>query len=252
MIQTCNLLDPFQMEQTRRDAIMRIANAVMLRLVACYDRAEPVIKQVTDGKRRIEEKGVEIQAAGMVAVLPSVIDLQANVEGFLYSAKQALRELAGLFEPFYQQRFDHRFQRIRKWAEERFGKDDRLVRLLEADRDWIERLVSDRNAVEHPGGGDGTLIIQNFRVASASPPVAIVEPTWQKDPRPPSPIADDMETVMHNLLTLFEDLLCDSLLRLPSPIPLAVYEIPEVERDPQVPIRFKIIPRNLPSFGADV
>jgi hypothetical protein len=240
------------MAQTRRDAIMRVSNAVMLRLVACYDRADPIIKQVADGKRRIEEDGIKVQAAGMVAVLPSVIDLQANVEGFLYSAKQALREIAGILEPFYQQRFDHRFQLIRKWAEKQFGKDERLVGLLEADRVWIERLVSDRNAVEHPGSGDGRLIIQNFKVASSGPPVGIAEPTWQKDPRPPSPIADDMETVMHNLLTLYEDLLCDSLLRLPSPIPLALYEIPEAERDPQVPIRFKIIPRDLPSLGADV
>ncbi|KAF0209030.1 MAG: hypothetical protein FD171_671 [Actinobacteria bacterium] len=244
MIQTGELLAPFGLEDPMRDAVMQVSHDLMIRLVACQNRAEHVTTGVDDGKRQLLEHGVDIQGNGLIVTLPCVLDLQANVEDFLHSAKQALRETGRLFEPFYDKRFDHRFQRIRSWAKRQFGPDDQLVVLLEDDAKWIERVISLRNAVEHPGSGDGTLIIKDFRLGSAGSPPVVIEPTWNKEGEIPVPIAADMIAIMDNILTLFEDLLCDCLLRLPSPLPLVRYEIPEDQRNPSAPMRLRILPRD--------
>jgi len=48
---------------------------------------------------------------------------------------------------------------------------------------------------------------------------------------------------MHCLLTFYEDILIDGLERLATNGPFAIYEIPEPERDPSEPIRFRVGPR---------
>jgi len=71
----------------------------------------------------------------------------------------------------------------------------------------IEELTSMRNAVEHPEGYSGKLVVANFTLGADR---RIDEPTWhrEKDGKAagePSSIRADMETSIHNLLTLGED-----------------------------------------------
>ena len=51
-------------------------------------------------------------------------------------------------------------------------------------------------------------------------------------------ILQDMEWIANNLLTFFEDILVDGLLR-HSQFPLTITEIPEAERDPGCPVRLR-------------
>ena len=158
----------------------------------------------------------------------------------LYNVKSALREIAGIFQPLYSQTFDHRFQKIRQWAESTYGATDTLTKLLVSDAAWIERVIKMRNAVDHPGSGDGTLHVENFKLVSPDPPIQVADPTWWRDGEQPSPVASDMAVINDNLLTLFEDLLCDGLLRVAPTGPITIYELPAAQRDPSMPVRFKV------------
>ncbi len=212
----------------------------MLKLVACLDLAEPICQQVAQGKVQIVSGDMPISLGSAALQLPAVVDLRAKAEGFLYNCKLALREIAGLFEPFYGQRFDHRYQRITAWAAKTFGPHDRLVRLLGEDGSWIERVIGMRNAADHPGSGDGTLFVENFRIIALDPRRVIAEPSWYRGTEDPVPIADDMKAIQHNLLTLYEDILVDLLLRTAPNGPLVIYEIPEVDLDPLRPVRLRV------------
>jgi hypothetical protein len=136
--------------------------------------------------------------------------------------------------------FNHKYHRIRNWVAKKFGVEDRLYKLLTDDAGWIEDLISMRNAVEHPGGREGTLLVEDFKLVGGGPPWEIREPVWFLTGREPMSVAVEMEALNHNLLTLFEDLLCDGLERLIPNGPLMIYEIPEAHRDPAKPTPHRI------------
>lgn len=239
MIQTADLVQAFPLDEAKKKEIIEISHDVMLKLIACLDEAEPIIKAVEQGKATIAS-GVKTNPAGTAMQLPAVTDLRAHVEGFLYNVKAALREIARLFGPFYGQKFDHRFQKIRKWAEATYGPDDPLTAFLHADAAWIERVIGMRNAVDHPGSGAGTLFVEDFKVVGAKPALEVSEPMWRLDSEVPSAIASDMAVIVDNLLTLFEDLITDALTRLAPNGPIVIYEVPAAERNPKMPVRYRV------------
>lgn len=239
MIQTADLVQAFPLDEAKKKEIIDISHDVMLKLVACLDEAEPVIQAVEEGKASIA-RGIKTNAAGTAMQLPAVEDLRSHGEGFLYNVKAALREIARLFGPFYGQKFDHRFQKIRQWAEATYGPDEPLTEFLRSDAAWIERVIGMRNAVDHPGSGDGTLSVEDFKVARVKPVLEVSEPTWRREAEQASAIVSDMTMIMDNLLTLFEDILTDALTRLAPDGPMVIYEVPEAERDPKMPVRYRV------------
>jgi len=227
MLQTADLVGAFPLSEEGRRAVAQISHDVMLKLIACLDAAEPVMEQVTAGSRRILAGDIQVGPSGQVIQIPAVVDFRTRAEAFLYNAKLALREIAKLFGPLHGQDFDHRFQRIRAWVEATYGPDDQLTRLLASDAPWIERVIGMRNAVDHPGSGDGTLVVENFRLLDGGQQPNIGVPSWRRDGEQPVNVAEDMKAIMDNLLTLYEDILVDGLERLRPGGPFVVYEIPE-------------------------
>lgn len=240
MLQTAELASAFPLPESAKKDLAEISHDVMLKLIACLDAAEPIIAQVAAGAEKIRAGDIPIGSGGQSIQLPAVVDLRAKAETFLYNAKLALREIARLFAPFHNQNFDHRFQRIRAWATETYGPDDPLTAQLGADAQWIERVIGMRNAVDHPGSGDGTLTVDNFRLLEPGPPLNIGVPSWQRDNEAPVSIAEDMQVIMDDLLTLYEDILIDGLERSRPDGPFVIYEVPEGERDAAQPIRFRV------------
>ena len=100
-----------------------------------------------------------------------------------------------------------------------------------------------RNAVEHPDGYSGKLVIVNFALGGAR---RIVEPTWhrEKDGKTavePSSIRADIETYIHNLLTLAEDVFVSwASDHLQVPDTMRVAFIPEDKRNPVCPIKWTV------------
>jgi hypothetical protein len=103
----------------------------------------------------------------------------------------------------------------------------------------VEYIIGLRNACEHPGGYSGNLLIENFTL---DPDGKIAEPTWhrEKDGQPldaPSSIRADMEAIIHNLLTLGEDIVASwAADNLKAPALMRIRHIPAEQRDPKCPI----------------
>lgn len=111
---------------------------------------------------------------------------------------------------------------------------------------WVEEAVAMRNAVEHPDGYSGSLVIENFRRDPEDQ--KLCEPVWHrvKDGRnatEPSSIRADFDAYIHNLLTLGEDVLvswANGNLELPEFMEIAI--IPKERRDPKNPAKYTVGP----------
>lgn len=98
-----------------------------------------------------------------------------------------------------------------------------------------------RNAVEHPGERSGILYIHNFELHKIpkKEEIVITEPSWHIDDGKRTSILKDMDAFLKNLLEFTEDLLVICIKKTDPPFPIVIEEIPEADRDPTCPIRFR-------------
>jgi hypothetical protein len=241
VLQTRDLIQAFPLSEEKRLAILDVSLAVQRRLLACQEIADGITREVDEGKARAQA-GLRTQAQGRVVEIPSVLDLQPRAESFLYQAKLALRDIAGLFKLLVGQHFDENYKQFIEWAEREWGADDHIVKMLQQDRQlWLTRVLDMRNGVEHPTHRAGPLVIRNFTLDQTDPVPALAEPTWGQGEHPFASIVSNMEVICHNLLTLYEDLLSGLLLKLENRGPIDIAEIPEAERDPTMPKRLRVV-----------
>jgi hypothetical protein len=219
-IQTSELIKLFPLTDKQKEDIFGLLGMeVNERLVTCYK----IYSQLQEQLIKVNQTNKDAYFRGNVVRTPAVMDLRNLCENFLYQAKSILRDLLGIFNIFYNKEFSKpQFDLAYKWAKEKFGEQDNLTKILKDDHDtWIRRIVSMRNAIEHPGGYSGHLKINNIMFINKNIP--------------------DMATFIENTLGLCEDILVILLEKLPKDdIPLIIYEIPVEERDVDCPIRFKV------------
>jgi hypothetical protein len=156
-------------------------------------------------------------AANAPVEVPQIARLEEECHNFLYEAKNFIRDLLQVVNHLYGTNFAEASeffqggkkgkQSLVEFADKTFGADDVKTKVLKEAVPWIEESVSMRNAVEHPDGYNGKLVIANFTLDADR---KMVEPTWhrEKDGKAtgePSFIRADMETRIHKLLTLGED-----------------------------------------------
>ena len=82
----------------------------------------------------------------------------------------------------------------------------------------------------------GPLAIGDFRTKREEP-LDVINPAWSLGNEPPLDLVQDMSAIIENLLTLYEDVLSDGILRLAPASPFTIVEIPEAERNLEMPIR---------------
>jgi hypothetical protein len=243
VLQTRELLNAFAFDSATREAIISVAFGVMRRLTTCADIAEPLIREVHAASGGATN-GLLVQSDERVVEIPGVLDLQGKAELFLYSAKLCLTDIAGLFKPLLGQDFDQNFKKAEEWARKELTADAPLRELLSAERPWITRVVEFRNGVEHPKHRAGPLKIRNFQLDGNR----LVPPLWWQGNSAPAEIDKDMEDVLLSLLTLFEDLLAVLLAyHAWTVLPIVIAEIPEEQRDPNMPMRLRVVLTQLPS-----
>ena len=134
-------------------------------------------------------------------------------------------------------------QSLVEFAEKTFGLDDGKTKLLKEAVPTVDALIRMRNAVEHPDGYSGKLVITNFELGADG---KLDEPGWhrEKDGKAagkPSSIRGDMETCIHNLLTLGEDVFvswASDHLQVPDMMRVAL--IPEDRRNPLCPVKWTV------------
>jgi hypothetical protein len=184
--------------------------------------------------------------------VPQIPRLEEECHNFLYETKNYIRDLLQVVNHLYGTTFAEasEFSRAKKgsqslveFAEKTFGADDGKTKFLKEAVPSVEELIAMRNAVEHPEGLSGKLVIANFTLGVDR---KLDEPTWhrEKDGKPvgePSSIRADMEILIRNLATLGENVFVSwaaNHLRVPDMMRVAY--IPEDKRNLDCPIRWTV------------
>ncbi len=243
-VQVSNLLQPFSIPKPQKERIIEIFFSMFQpRLIRCLEVVNRISSKIDKFNAEIQENGIKTQSDGRILDLPHITQLQEDVETYLHNAKSALRDLALLFEPFFNEKFDYsEYQQISEWATAKFGQDALLPTLLKSDQEWIKYVVNHQNAIEHPGGHAGRLYVENYQVAQSQESGAhqIIPPTWHLNNDNPTLLLPDLEVILSNLLEFSEYLLVACLKQYGSPFPIIFYQIPEEERDSSAPVRLAV------------
>jgi hypothetical protein len=184
--------------------------------------------------------------------LPQVMQLEEECRNYLYEAKNFLRDLLKVFNLLFGTTFGDGSEwtvakkplpSVIEYAEANFQNRPDHIRYLKQLPACTEPFVRMRNAVEHPGGHNGDLVIRNFRF---EPDGTLVGPDWRRDKDGtteygPIPIVEDMRIGVHNLLTLAEDILVMwAVNHAAAPDLMEISVIPEANRNPGCPIKYKL------------
>jgi aspartyl-tRNA(Asn)/glutamyl-tRNA(Gln) amidotransferase subunit B len=201
-------------------------------------------QKITDAFANLKQGGTP-----QISEVPHVIGLQKLAEGFLYEAKNYLRDLLKFFNILYECDLNEASafgdlkgegeSKLSKWARQRFGDDHRLTKLLQTEQKWTTELIRNRNAVEQPGDKSGTLTIENIRSIPNS--TSFIRPTWALSKRPAGDIVRDMGIGIDNMLGIAEDLLAAAVLEAVTPLGLTIRETPEEQRDQKCPVRLQVV-----------
>lgn len=239
--QGSDLLGFFNCTEAQKEECKTVLFELSRHLVRCVEVCDRVRKEVEDSAATIAKNGLSTQSLGRVVNLPSVPDLTSQAETFLQSAKLAIRETARLTEPFYNEKRDHKYHKFASWAEGKFGSDDLMSRTARAWEPWVSEVVTMRNSVDHPNdGARGKLIVKNFHLDPSISVPTVVEPVWNLTGDPEVKILETMENIIEGITRLGEDVLVSLFHKFPPQFPLAIYEIPEAERNPEMPKRLRV------------
>lgn len=244
LVQMSELIKFSGASQEVKDSVLEVCfESLLSRLGTCWDiwqwLAEEQIRCVTE----------YVPSDGRVIQIPNIDELDREIDKFLYEAKNFLRDLLNnvitKFFPeldfsdassFFDSRGDGDGPFV-KWASEQYGAGDGLTRMLRDDQDWIKELVRKRNAVEHPGGRSGNLSVRNIE---ALPDGKITAPVWCRTDTIEGHISTEMEKYCENLLSFAEEVIIFGCIEKTSFSQIITFsEIPEAERNPECPIRFK-------------
>lgn len=149
-----------------------------------------------------------------IPTLPQVEDLNGKVAIFLGNAKRFLERTHEFLSIFYKTpNFKANFKAYREWLIKNNPNNEKIIKILEEDKDRIRLIASLRNAHEmNHSEPQNDLEIANFRVLPGN---KFSNPGWKYDLRAQqgpvqsefSDIVKDMDVFLSNLLTFYEDLI---------------------------------------------
>ena len=238
-IQTQQLVSGFPLNESQKKELTNTSGEVMNHLVACLDAAESIVESIRQLADEFRESGGHKVGAKAIQI-PGVPGLRKSVESFLYHAKLALRDTGALMNPFHGQSFGHRYDRLKTWAKDSLGTQTELVELLEREEGWVDEVIRMRNTVEHPNPPEEVLTVTDFTLTGPPDGIsALEEPSIQLGSEAARPVVEFLITTQDHLLNFYEALLCTLLLPLGQGMGIEIHEIPEAERDPKNPVRFR-------------
>lgn len=244
-IQTYEILKPLGLSKEIKDSIYEILGVVVKdRLITCYkiycSLTNELIKIDTD----LNSNPGNYDSKLNTVQIPYILELNEKCETFLYQSKLCLRDLCKIFDILCGKKFDApRFDDILKWSKSTFGKQDQLTELIASDHQgWIRKIISMRNAVEHPKGYSGILTINNIKYVNHGENEPYFQaPTWKLNDELESDVTKDMFAFVNNALEFSEELFIVLLTKSQNNIPVIFHEIPENERNENCPMRFKVL-----------
>jgi hypothetical protein len=176
--------------------------------------------------------------------LPIVEYYDIEFRAFANEVRRTLNTISKLFPILARKDFKGGFDKAQQWAEEERGKDSILAQMLKGDQRWIKTWIDIRIAIEHPAK-DKFIETLNFSLEANR---RIRLPTWrlihpEHDMARPQNLLVVFGTCIENLLKFYEDLqfvLTDG--HLPSSHKIFWEVIPEKNRDPNLPLRYRFEP----------
>jgi hypothetical protein len=208
-------------------------------------------------QRQIETCKNQIPNAQIIQI-PWIITLDQDCQNFLYEAKNFLRDLMQLFNLLYGTKFKDASDylppkgakpkpkgakpssSVLTFAEQTFGSTDPRTIFFKRLASDVDRIITYRNAVEHPNGHAGPLEIRNFQLKDDK----LMEPCWwlPKDVNAnPAPIRADLTAIIATLLTLAEYIFVSwAALNLKFPKFNQIQLIPKEQRDPNGPVKYVV------------
>lgn len=249
-IQTSELVNWLDVDKAKREAVLELYMVpVQQRLIRCHKIRDELLAKV-------KEQGDKMKAANDDPMLqPHVIGLEGLAEGFLYEAKNYLRDLLKFFEVVYGCTLHDASDladlkgkgqsNLVTWASNTLGANSPIAQLVKSEEAWTASVIRMRNAVEHPGGYSGSLTYQNMRRVPGQPK-QYWQPTWQRTGCDESDMLQDMEAILDNLLTFAEDIVAVAIIDKPVFPYVQIAEIPARDRDPACPIRLRMTLTNFP------
>lgn len=225
------------------------ANGALMRLhermVPLQRTKDEIAGKVEEGFQEYASKGTNFNWGLPIQKIPSVPNLLSLGEGFLQSAKIAIAATTDVIGVFYGTQFDHRFDKVVKWAEQQFGADDYFTQNAKLCEAFVKQLLKFRDAIEHPASG--RFFVTNIQIAQHEGRWLFGRPGWGIEGVVHTDILADMETIIERIVEISEIFVIELFFKLKYPqFPMHIEEIPEDQRRPECPIRYRAIPSFAP------
>jgi hypothetical protein len=218
-----------------RDRVCECAWDVMQLLVPAQRLATEVVAELEEVEAGLRRDGIVFQNYGRVVEVPSAMKLD-RASDFIVRAKKVLARAMELIELFWDQEYaGARYHKVLAWARTSLGADAPLTRMLEDDQKWIKHIIDLRNEEEHPKGKGP--FIKNYDVnVHDDGRVELVRPRFFDG----TDVGSALTVFSEDLLTFVEELIALGVMHTFFMPNLAMAEIPLAERDPTLPIRFRV------------
>lgn len=236
-IQGRDILQFIACSDTEKECAQAVLFDLQRHLLKCIEIHDDLATEIAKGHSEFSTRGTTARPVSHV-LLPGAGDLQSRAESFLQSAKLALAATGNIFEPFYGQKFGHKYNQICPWADKKFGVNDQFATVLRSWAPFATRIVNMRNCVEHPNTKPGApLVIANFTFGVTS---ELIDPSWGLTGEPLQPMLPDFTSIIEQTIRLGEDVLVGIFYKLRPSDLLEIEEILSDQRDPACPKRLRV------------
>lgn len=239
LLQACNIAEAAQ------EGILQHIFDMERHLIRCVEICDQVNAEAQRGLLGFKENR---QASGKSIVVPAIPALTSKAESFLQAAKLALQLAGRIVGPVFLEKhgpkvgnFGFKFQELGKWCNKELGATNALTEMVLNAEPWVKQIVDMRNAVDHPRDAPKKrLIVKDFAFVLGGAAPCLVEPSWGLLGDPLLPIAASMEEIIEGVVSVQEDLVIGVFVNFRALPELTVVEIPEAERNPVNPRRFRV------------
>jgi hypothetical protein len=218
-----------------RDRVCACTWDVMQLLVPAQRLAKEVVSELDEIEARLRRDGILFQNFGRVVEVPSAMKLD-KAGDFIVRAKKVLARAMELIELFWGKGFaGAHYHKVLEWARATLGPDAPLTRMLDDDQKWIKHIIDLRNEEEHPSGKGP--FIRNYDVnVHKDGQVELTRPRFFDG----TDVDSALTVFSEDLLTFVEELVALGVMHTFFMPYLAIAEIPLAERDPTLPVRFRV------------
>ena len=226
-------------DEISKDDILRCMHRCKEILLVCEDKQVHICKETEEicdkcNKGNLETEGYHIKN------FPQVGRLEEYCGAFLGNAKLTIQTAAELVNTFYHTTFDGpRFDKVLTWSQSALKQYPPFNQFLADVQPGLKHIVDLRNAQEHPKANK-KLIIDNFTLR---PENNITVPIWHITGEEPEAIHSSTSAIVDFLVHTVESLFLHCLMdNIRSSFPFGVRTIPNTERDPACPIKYRVEP----------